>query len=180
MRHPRIFAVGWGVVYLASMGQSTFLTQLTTLRNVQPILLESTIAAPGTSFHHGVSALLIDAGRVLLAHRTDERDWAPSTWDVPGGHVESGESETEALVREVHEELGIGILEKSTALSARLIGPNFDIAYFVVDAWAGEPYNSAPEERIEIAWIPLSEVNSIALADPELLPIIRNAGQTSS
>jgi 8-oxo-dGTP diphosphatase len=146
---------------------------------MKPLLFESTLAAPGTSFHQGVSALMLSEDRVLLAHRTRDRDWAPDTWDVPGGHVERDESETEALVREVREELGIEILEKSAALSARLTGPNFEVAYFVVDAWAGEPYNSAPEEHIEIAWVALSKLDAITLADPEILPIIRNAGQTS-
>jgi 8-oxo-dGTP diphosphatase len=145
---------------------------------MEPLLLESTLTAPGASFHQGVSALFFSEDRVLLAHRTHKRDWAPDTWDVPGGHVERGESETEALVREVREELGIEILQKSTVLSARLTGPNFEVAYFVVDTWAGEPYNSAPEEHIEIAWVPLSELDAIALADPEIIPIIRNAGKS--
>src|SRR5580658_5757775 len=141
---------------------------------MEPLLLESTIAAPGTAFHRSVSALILSEDRVLLAHRTRERDWAPDTWDIPGGHVERCESEVEALVREVREELGIEIAENTTTWSARLIGHNFDIGYFLVDGWVGEPHNSAPEEHSEIAWIPLSDVDSIALADPELLPIIRN------
>jgi 8-oxo-dGTP diphosphatase len=116
---------------------------------------------------------MMDGDRVLLAHRTHERDWAPDTWDAPGGHVDGDESEIAALVREVREELGIEVLEKSAALSARLTGPNFEVAYFALGAWSGEPYNAAPEEHLEIAWVPLTELESLAIADPGILPIIR-------
>jgi 8-oxo-dGTP diphosphatase len=150
--------------------------------NSEPLIVESTLAAPGTSFHRGVSALMLDGDQdqVLLVHRTHERDWAPDTWDVPGGHVEDEETEIAALVREVREELGIEILETSVVLSARLIGPNFEVAYFVLEAWTGEPYNAAPEEHDEIAWVPLSELESLAIADPDILPIIGAAGHSSS
>jgi|SRR5665213_1753322 len=150
-----------------------------TNNNSEPLVVESTLPAPGTSFHRGVSALLFDGDRVLLAHRTHERDWAPDMWDVPGGHVEDDESEIAALVREVREELGIEILETSAVLSARLIGPNFEVAYFALETWTGEPYNAAPEEHLEIAWVPLTELGSLAIADPDILPIIRAAGRGS-
>jgi 8-oxo-dGTP diphosphatase len=145
--------------------------------NSELLVVESTLAAPGTSFHRGVSALMIDRDRVLLAHRTHERDWAPDTWDVPGGHVEDDESEMAALVREVREELGIEISEKSAVLTARLVGPNFEVAYFALGTWTGEPYNAAPEEHLEIAWVPLTELDSLAIADRQILPIIRAASR---
>jgi hypothetical protein len=72
-------------------------------------------------------------------------------------------------------ELGIEITEKAAELTARLIGPNFEVAYFELRAWNGGPYNAAPEEHLEIAWVPLTELDSLAIADPQILPIIRAA-----
>lgn len=44
------------------------------------------------------------AGRVLLVRRADTGDW-----ELPGGHVDPGESATAALVREVAEESGLPV-----------------------------------------------------------------------
>lgn len=45
-------------------------------------------------------------GRVLLTRRTEGRDLA-GMWEFPGGKREPGESAESALIRELHEELGI-------------------------------------------------------------------------
>jgi 8-oxo-dGTP diphosphatase len=56
-----------------------------------------------------VTAFLRDGKRVLLCHRSADRRWYADVWDLPGGHVEAGESPSIALVRELREELGISI-----------------------------------------------------------------------
>lgn len=54
-----------------------------------------------------VGALVTDsAGRVYAHRRSLECKLFPGCWDVIGGHVESGETLREALVREVREETG--------------------------------------------------------------------------
>ncbi|MDA0962062.1 MAG: NUDIX domain-containing protein, partial [Proteobacteria bacterium] len=55
-----------------------------------------------------VSAVaLIDAdGRVLLAQRPEGKSMA-GLWEFPGGKVEPNETPEAALIRELHEELGI-------------------------------------------------------------------------
>ncbi|WP_299563124.1 8-oxo-dGTP diphosphatase MutT [uncultured Sulfitobacter sp.] len=55
-----------------------------------------------------VSAVaLIDVdGRVLLAQRPEGKTMA-GLWEFPGGKIEQGETPEAALVRELHEELGI-------------------------------------------------------------------------
>ncbi|MCY7340529.1 MAG: NUDIX domain-containing protein, partial [Pseudonocardia sp.] len=46
-----------------------------------------------------------DAGRLLVVRRRD--DPGRGLWSVPGGRVEAGESDAEALVREMAEETGL-------------------------------------------------------------------------
>lgn len=54
-----------------------------------------------------VGALIRDSRhRVYVHRRTRERRLLPGTWDIVGGHVEPGESLTEALAREIEEETG--------------------------------------------------------------------------
>jgi 8-oxo-dGTP diphosphatase len=58
-----------------------------------------------------VAAALYDtAGRVLIAQRPAGKHLA-GRWEFPGGKVAVGESEREALDRELHEELGISVLD---------------------------------------------------------------------
>ena len=53
-----------------------------------------------------VGALVRD-GRVLLGHRRPDKRAYPDVWDLPGGVMEDGESELDALARELREELGV-------------------------------------------------------------------------
>jgi mutator protein MutT len=49
-----------------------------------------------------------EAGRLLLVRRAHPP--AQGRWSLPGGRVELGESDEQALVREVHEETGLDVV----------------------------------------------------------------------
>lgn len=51
--------------------------------------------------HVVVCGALVENGAVLLVHRSPTRRAYPDLWDLPGGHVEAGESELQALAREM-------------------------------------------------------------------------------
>jgi len=55
-----------------------------------------------------VAAALFDRGRVLIAERPAGKHMA-GWWEFPGGKVASGESDAQALVRELREELGVEV-----------------------------------------------------------------------
>ena len=62
-----------------------------------------------------VAAALIDVdGRVLIAQRPEGKALA-GLWEFPGGKVEPGERPEAALIRELHEELGIDVQEACLA-----------------------------------------------------------------
>ena len=52
------------------------------------------------------AALFDESGRVLIAQRPEGKHMA-GWWEFPGGKVAAGESDPDALVRELREELGI-------------------------------------------------------------------------
>ncbi|HNW19678.1 MAG TPA: NUDIX domain-containing protein [bacterium] len=51
-----------------------------------------------------VRAIIIDHGKVLTIKRTKPDQ---TYWVIPGGEVESGETNQQALIREIKEELGL-------------------------------------------------------------------------
>src|SRR3954452_22120555 len=55
-----------------------------------------------------VAAVIITDGRVLACERTAPPEVA-GRWEFPGGKVEPGESDVEALARECVEELGVRV-----------------------------------------------------------------------
>lgn len=53
------------------------------------------------------AALIDEDGRVLIAQRPDNTESMPSLWEFPGGKIENNETPEIAIIRELHEELGI-------------------------------------------------------------------------
>ena len=53
-----------------------------------------------------VAAIIERDGKILLAQRPPHTD-QPGLWEFAGGKVEAGETQPEALIRELREELGI-------------------------------------------------------------------------
>ena len=117
-----------------------------------------------------VTALLRDGDRVLLCHRSASRRWNPDVWDLPGGHVEDGERPGAALVRELHEELGIVVAEPSGPAMHQVRGATFDMQVWLVEVWDGTPANAAPEEHDAIAWFEGAELAELRLAHESYLP----------
>jgi len=127
-------------------------------------------AAP--EFNDVVCGLLVRSGRSLFVHRNSSRTWAPDRWDAPGGHIERGESDFDALAREMFEELGVVVAPDGARLVARLTGAHYDARVFVIDAWSGERENRAPEEHDDLAWFDAVQASRLVLADPELVDIV--------
>lgn len=72
-------------------------------------LLYPKVEYSSVSVESTCTALIVDdKGRVLLLKRT-RAPWR-GLWGFPGGHVESGETLRQAVVREVWEETGLRVI----------------------------------------------------------------------
>jgi hypothetical protein len=79
----------------------------------------------------------------------------PDVWDLPGGLIGAGESELDALRRELHEELGVQIATGSVSHLCRLTagpaeGPALLSAWLVRD-WQGTPAKVLPRSTMASA-----------------------------
>jgi 8-oxo-dGTP pyrophosphatase MutT (NUDIX family) len=97
-------------------------------------------------------------GRVLMCHRSAEREWYPDVWDLPGGHIEPGESAADAVARELREELTITVAPPDDPPFAVISGLDFDLPVWVLTAWLGDISNAAPAEHDDLAWFAASEL----------------------
>ncbi len=88
-----------------------------------------------------VAAALCDAqGRILIAQRPASRHMG-GRWEFPGGKVATAETEHQALVRELREELGVEVREAQFCLRLRHAYPDrtIDLSCWIVRDFAGEP-----------------------------------------
>ena len=88
-----------------------------------------------------VAAALFDHdGRVLIAQRPRGKPLA-GRWEFPGGKVDAGESERQALVRELREELGIEVraARPFMRLTHAYAERDVQLALWIVERFSGAP-----------------------------------------
>jgi 8-oxo-dGTP diphosphatase len=125
-----------------------------------------------------VSAVaLIDIdGRILLAQRPEGKSMA-GLWEFPGGKVEQGETPETALMRELHEELGIetwnSCLAPLTFASHSYDDFHLLMPLFACRKWEGTP---SPREGQTLKWVKSKDLRDYPMpaADVPLVPILRN------
>lgn len=125
-----------------------------------------------------VSAVaLIDVdGRVLLAERPSGKSMA-GLWEFPGGKVEPGETLEAALIRELHEELGIetwqSCLAPLTFASHTYADFHLLMPLFACRKWEGIVQ---PKEGQKLAWVKPSALKDYPMppADLPLIAVLRD------
>lgn len=108
-------------------------------------------------------------GRVLACRRPDGKHLG-GLWEFPGGKVEIGENPVDSLVRELREELGIGV-EVSDALSPvewDYGNVSIRLLPFFCTISDGEPI---PAEHSEIRWCALEALGQLDWAAADV-PVI--------
>lgn len=107
----------------------------------------------------------------LLAQRPPDKVYA-GYWEFPGGKVEPGESFRDALLRELHEELGITIERAAPWLCREFTYPHARVRlkFFRVTEWHGEIH---PHEHTGAVWTRLGVTPLVDPVLPANGPILR-------
>jgi len=121
------------------------------------------------------AAALIDPDcRVLIAQRPQSKSLA-GLWEFPGGKVEVDERPEEALIRELHEELGISVEEACLAplTFASFAYPDFHLLMplYICRRWSG--FVEAREHQA-LKWAAPKDLRAYPMppADAPLIPAL--------
>ena len=110
-----------------------------------------------------VGAVIRDAaGRLLLIRRGHEPE--AGSWSLPGGRVEPGESDAQALVREMREETGLIVQPGPLVGAVERPGPGgsvLDIRDYVATVTGGTL--AAGDDAADARWVAAADVARLAL-----------------
>lgn len=119
-----------------------------------------------------VGAAILRDGLLLAARRKAPAALAGG-WELPGGKVESGESDAGALIRECREELGVEIEVGARVPGEWPLAAGMALRVYLARLVTGEP--AALEDHEQLRWLGPAE-----LFDVDWLPADRPAVEAVS
>ena len=121
-------------------------------------------------------ALIDPDGRVLLAQRPEGKSMA-GLWEFPGGKVEPGETPEHALIRELHEELGIDTWASCLA-PLTFASHSYDDFHLLMPVFACRKWEGIVRgrENQALKWVRAESLTDYPMpeADKPLIPVLRD------
>ncbi|MBP9761022.1 MAG: NUDIX domain-containing protein [Candidatus Magasanikbacteria bacterium] len=102
--------------------------------------------------------LLLEQDKKTVFIRRCNTGYQDGNYDLPAGHMESGEVPTQSMVREAKEEIGITVLESDLELVHVLYRTKHDATgdrvdfFFRCRSWQGDVVNTEPDTCDDLAW----------------------------
>ncbi len=117
-----------------------------------------------------VVAALIERGGDVLVARRHPRGQRAGKWEFPGGKLETGESERQALAREIREELGVacGVGELFGRVQHRYPDIFVVLALYRTTLFGGEPRALG---SAELRWVPKESLAAMDFCEADV-PLI--------
>lgn len=104
------------------------------------------------------AALIRDDAKAVLASRRTQPPRLAGLWEFPGGKVEAGESDVEALVRELREELEVEVEVGLRLGGDLLIGDAAVLRVYLARIVSGEPTLVDHDEH---RWLTAAELDDV-------------------
>jgi 8-oxo-dGTP diphosphatase len=102
-------------------------------------------------------ALIVD-GALLIAQRARPPELA-GLWELPGGKVAPGESDADALARELHEELGVDVVVGGRIGADVALSDTMTLRAYLVTRTGG-PVEARDHRAIR--WITVADLDDVA------------------
>ena len=128
----------------------------------------------------GVGAVIVEWGALLLVQRG--RGPGVGLWAVPGGKVRFGETQRQAVIREVREETGLEIEPGEVVWVGDSLGPgdppawHYTLVDFAARIVGGDA--TAGDDAVAVEWVPLDEVldRPVTPTMVDLVELLRSDG----
>ena len=108
-------------------------------------------------------------GKILLQKRSSNKTRNPNKWSKTGGHVATGESVQNALLREIREELGVKIDKKDIELLGIFKSEDINNRYFGYDFFINfdcpiNKYTLQKEEVSKVKYVTIEKMKKLKIS----------------
>ena len=115
-----------------------------------------------------VAGLILQNNKLLICQRPNFKDH-PLKWEFPGGKIKNDETNEEALIREINEELSINIINYEELFSYNFNYKDFNkkvfIYFYLVNNFSGKVLNNFHKE---LKWIEIKDIREYDFLEGDL------------
>ena len=115
-----------------------------------------------------VAGLILQNDKLLISQRPNFKDH-PLKWEFPGGKIKNDETNEEALIREINEELSINIINCEELISYNFNYKDFNkrvfINFYLVNNFSGKVLNNFHKE---LKWIEIKDIREYDFLEGDL------------
>ena len=115
-----------------------------------------------------VAGLILQNDKLLICQRPNFKDH-PLKWEFPGGKIKNDETNEEALIREINEELSINIINYEELISYNFnykdLNKEVFIYFYLVNNFSGKVLNNFHKE---LKWIEIKDIREYDFLEGDL------------
>ena len=115
-----------------------------------------------------VAGLILQNDKLLICQRPNFKDH-PLKWEFPGGKIKNDETNEEALIREINEELSINIINYEELISYNFnykdLNKKVFIYFYLVNNFSGKVLNNFHKE---LKWIEIKDIREYDFLEGDL------------
>ena len=115
-----------------------------------------------------VAGLILKNNKLLICQRPNFKDH-PLKWEFPGGKIKNDETNEEALIREINEELSINIINYEELISYNFFYKDLNkkvfIYFYLVNNFTGKVLNNFHKE---LKWIEIKDIREYDFLEGDL------------